>query len=282
MPVRPFAAGRFLLQLEGASCGYVQSVEGGGATAEVIQEIDSEFFVKKRLGALKYEDITMTIGFSMSSPVYDWIAASLRMEAEPMNGAIILADQNYEAKSEQQFVNALVTEVGFPAPDASSKEAGYLTIKIAPERTRNAKASGNVTDRLDRKQKQWVSSNFRLEIDGLDCSKVAKIDAFTVKQATAPGKIEFPNLAITLAEVSSETWREWHEDFVIKGNNGEGQEKQGKLAFLAPTGRETLLTISFHGLGIFKLRRERSEVGADRASQMIAELYCERMELAFG
>ena len=227
MPVRPFAAGRFLLQLEGASCGYVQSVEGGGATAEVIQGIDSEFVVKKRLGALKYEDITMTIGFSMSSPVYDWIAASLRMEAEPMNGAIILADQNFEATSEQQFV-------------------------------------------------------FRLEIDGLDCSKVTKIDAFTVKQAMAPSKIEFPNLAITLAEVSSETWREWHEDFVIKGNSGEGQEKQGKLAFLAPTGRETLLTISFRGLGIFKLRRERSEAGADRASRMTAELYCQRMELAFG
>lgn len=282
MPVRPFAAGRFFLQLEGAPCGFVQSVEGGAATAEVIQEVGSEFFVKKRLGPLAYEDISLQLGFSMGKPVYEWIAASLRMEAKPVNGAIVLVDQNFEASTEQQFANALVTEVSFPAFDASSKEVAHLTVKITPEQTRNAKASRRVMERLDRKQKQWVSSNFRLEIDGLDCSKVTRIDPFTVRQATTPGKIEFPNLTITLAELSSETWRAWHEDFVINGNNGEGRERQGKLAFLAPTGRETLLTVSLHGLGIFRFGRERSDASEDKANRVIAELYCERMELIFG
>ena len=56
-------------------------------------------------------------------------------------------------------------------------------------------------------QKQFLPSNFRLEIDGLDCTKVSKIDSFTVKQPIQtddigdkrdykkePGKLEFPNL----------------------------------------------------------------------------------------
>lgn len=218
----------------------------------------------------------------MSKPFYEWIAASLQVKAEPRDGAVILADQNFEAKSGQQFFNALITEMGFPTADAGSKDPAYFTIRIAPERTRHVKAAGKVTDKLDqKKQKQWLPSNFRLKIDGLDCSKVTKIDGFTIKQAKVPGKLEFPNLKITLAEVSADSWSRWHEDFVINGKNGGGNEKDGSLECLSPNGQETLLTVTFHNLGIFKLSREKSEAGGDKASRMIAELYCERMEFKF-
>jgi len=88
MPVRPVVASRFLLQLDGVSCGFMQSVEGGAATADVIQEVGPEFFVKKHLGAARYEDMTVQAGFSMGKPLYEWITASLQMKAEPMNGAV--------------------------------------------------------------------------------------------------------------------------------------------------------------------------------------------------
>ncbi|MET0216562.1 MAG: phage tail protein [Burkholderiales bacterium] len=282
MPVRPVVASRFLLQLDGVSCGFMQSVEGGAATADVIQEVGPEFFVKKHLGAARYEDITVQAAFSMGKPLYEWITASLQMKAEPMNGAIILADHNFEARSEQQFFNALISEVGFPACDGASKDPAYFTVRFAPERTRYVKASGKVTDKPDQKQKSWISSNFRLKIDALDCSKVAKIDAFTVKQANVPGKLEFPNLTITLPEASAETWRQWHEDFVINGNNGEAQQRHGTLEFISANLQGTLLSIALHNLGIFKLTPERSEVGADKVSRMSAALYCERMEFTFG
>lgn len=282
MPIRPYTAGRFFLQLEGTSCGTIQSVEGGEATAGVIQEAGPEFFMAKHLGPLKYEDISLSLGFSMGKPVYDWIAASLRMKAGPVNGAIILADQNFEAQRAQQFFNAIVSELGIPAADGASKDVAYLTVRVAPERTHTVKGSGKVMDRLDRKQKPWVSSNFRLKIDGLDCSRVAKIDGFTIKQANVPGKLDFPNLRITLAEASGETWRQWHEDFVINGNNSEAREKHGTLEFLSANLQETLLSIALHNLGIFRLTTERPEAGADRVSRMVAQLYCQRMELSFG
>lgn len=41
MPTRPFVAGRFLFELDGAPCGFVKSIDGGTATAEVIQALSS-------------------------------------------------------------------------------------------------------------------------------------------------------------------------------------------------------------------------------------------------
>lgn len=72
--------------------------------------------------------------------------------------------------------------------DASSKEPVYLTVKFQPELTRCKKGSGKVVASpaiTTTQQKIWTSSNFRLEISGLDCTKVKRVDSFTVTQKVA-------------------------------------------------------------------------------------------------
>lgn len=104
----------------------------------------------------------------------------------------------------------------------------------------------------------WLASNFRLEIDGLDCTKVNAIDSFTVKQKAVldtigdardfvkePGRLEFPNLTITMAEVAASSWQAWFEDFVINGVNDEQHEKNGALIFLSPNRQTELGRVNF-------------------------------------
>jgi phage tail-like protein len=295
--VRSYVSGNFFFQIDGVKCGFIKSVDGGAISAEVINEpVGPMYFVKKHIGQPKYEDFTLQIGFSMSKAVYDWIAASWQMNYQRKNGAIIACDYKLDAKSQREFFNALITETGIPACDGSSKEPAYLTLKFAPEYTRYTKASGKAAGELGKsEQKLWLPSNFRLTIDGMDCTKVAKIDAFTVKQTAVtddlgdardylkePGKLEFPNLKITLAEVAAQGWYDWHEDFVIKGNNDEGKEKNGVLEFLSPNRQDVLLTIKMFNLGIFKITTDKSEANADQIKRVSSELYCERMELQFG
>jgi len=111
---------------------------------------------------------------------------------------------------------------------------------------------------------------------GLDCTKVTKIDSFTVKQTLAndnvghardvqskPGRLDFPNLKISLSEASAQTWVDWHDDFVIKGNNGESSEKNGSLTFLSPNRTTELGRINFFNLGIFKLAFDESDAAPD-------------------
>jgi phage tail-like protein len=295
--LRSYVAGNFFFQMDGVKCGFIKSMDGGAITAEVINEAAGpNYYVKKHIGTPKYEDFTMQIGFSMSKAVYDWIAASWAMNYQRKNGAIVACDYKLDAKSQREFFNALITETGIPACDGASKEPAYLTLKLAPEYTRNTKASGKASGEYGKnEQKLWLPQNFRLTIDGLDCSKVAKLDAFTVKQTAVtddigdardylkePGKLEFPNLKVTMSEVAAQTWYDWHEDFVIKGNNDEGREKNGVLEFLSPNRQDVIFTVKFFNLGIFKISTDKSEANADAIKRVSGELYCERMEIQTG
>jgi phage tail-like protein len=293
-----YTSGRFLLDLDGIRCGFIESLEGGHVSAEVIAEsVGPDYFVKKHIGQLKHEDFSIRIGLSMEKKAYDWIAASWKANYQRMDGSVIIVDSKGAVKAVREFYNAMITETTIPALDGSSKDAAFMSLKFSPEFTRFKKASGKVSDSLDKGkhgQKKWLAANFRLEIDGLDCTKVSKVDRFIVKQATGrddigvardqsrgQGKLDFPNLKITLPEFVAQSWFDWHEDFVIKGNCGDDKEKNGALTFLTPTLKEALARVDFYHLGIFRITAERPESRTSRIAQVVAELYCERMEFVY-
>ncbi|MCL4499455.1 MAG: phage tail protein [Chloroflexi bacterium] len=292
---RSYVAGNFFLILDNVKCGFVKSIDGGAISAEVINEPPGQsYFTKKHIGQPKYESISMQIGFGMSKAVYDWIAGSWSMNNTRKSGGIVVLDYNYQGTSETQFFNALVTETTIPACDASGKDPAYITIKFAPEYTRSASPEEVKTDLGKSEQKTWLPLNFKLTIDGLDCTKVSKIDSFTVKQSAVtddigdardyqkePGKLEFPNLKISFSEVTAKSWYDWHKEFVIKGNNDESKEKHGTLTFYGPNMQDELARIELYNLGIFRIGAEKAEANSDQIKRVTAELYCERMEFKY-
>jgi hypothetical protein len=294
---RSYVAGNFAFNLEGVKTGFLRSVDGGAISAEVIPEhVAGTTLVAKHIGQPKYEDFELQLGFSMAPEIYDWISASWNSNFARKNGAIVAADYKLDAKSEREFFNALITETTIPACDAASKDPAFLSIRFSPEFTRFSKASGKISTEAGKStQKTWLPANFRLEIDGIDCSKVSKIESFTVKQTVVdsptgnsrdyqkePATLEFPNLTITFSEGSAQTWRDWHDDFVIKGNNGSDREKKGRLILLSPNRQEELVVITFHNLGIFRLTNDKQQANGDAAAKVTAELYCEKMDFAAG
>lgn len=290
--VRSYAVENFALTLGGVQCGFVKSVEGGDVVAEVIEEaVGPSYFVKKHIGQPKYEDFAVQIGFGMAQTVYDWIAASWSANYQRMDGSIVAADYTLKAQSERQFFNALLTETTVPALDASSKEPAYLTVKFAPEHAKTVKGKGKLGVPAKQQPKLFLPSNFRLELDGIDCTHVSRIDSFTVKQsvvtdeigdardyAKEPGKIEFPNLRVTTAEAAIATWESWFEDFVLNGENDDSKEKSGAIVFLAPDLKKELGRVGLFNVGIFALRTARQQAHEESIRRVTAELYCERME----
>jgi len=294
---RSYVSGGFTLNVGGADCGFLRSMDGGAISAEVINEpAGPTYFVKKHIGQPKYEDVTVQLGFNMAGPVYDWIRQSWAMSYERKDCAITVLDRSFAPKSRREFSRCLITETTIPACDGSSKEPAYITLTFAPELTREVYPSSAkaAADLGKNQQKVWLPSNFRLDIDGLNCAHVNKIDSFTIRQTAVtdeigdardylkePGKLEFPNLRITFAEADAQTWIDWHKGFVIDGNNDESFEKTGTLVFLSPDLKTQLAKITFHNLGIYKLGPDKSEANADQIKRMVAELYCERMEFDY-
>jgi hypothetical protein len=279
-PIRSYTAGKFAMFLKDAWCGFLRSIEGGGVTAEVVREAAGpDSVARKHLGPVRFEPLTIEVGFG-SKLLGEWIAASLA-KPQRRSGSIVIADASLEAKSRHDFTSALISEIGIPACDGASKEPAYLTLKLAPEHASFAPASGKVSPGpVSKHDTTWLRSNFRLEIDGLDCKEVNKVDAITVKQ-TDVGRIEFPNLRLTIAEGAAQSFFDWHEDFVIKGNCDESKEKKGALVFLSPAGDE-LARVTLLNLGIFRLAPEKGMAGADQIRRVVVELYCERMQYVPG
>lgn len=292
--IRALLSGHFALRLGSGGAADVtllgQGFEGGDIDADVIAEQSAGLhFPKKRLGPPKYEAFSVLVGLSMSDELFGWIAGSWGAQPAKKDGAVLGLDYQLDIKTETRFGGALVTETTIPALDAASKEAGHLAVTFQPEII-DAEAGAGKLSLAASKQKLWRTSNFRLEIDGLDCTKVSKIDGFTVKRAVTtvtsggggvtlvPGKVEFPNLTITLSEVSAQTWFDWHESFVVNGNNGESFERNGALRFLAADLATELSRIELHHLGIVRLAPVRSQ-GA-QIGRVTATLYCEEMVLS--
>lgn len=291
---RAFTAGRYAVMLDGAVAGWVQSVESGHAAADVASGAGVQ---RKHIAGVKYEDITVSCGTGMSKPFYEWIKASMDRQHVRKSGAIATCDYDGNVQSTLEFFNGLITEVGFPALDAASKDAAKMTIKISPETARMVEKGGarlaGAPAQREAVQKKWLPANFRLQIAGLDCTRVNKIEAITIKQKVMenpvgemraaqkePAKLEIPNLVISMPEQNAAALVAWQKESAM--HTRPGNHKPGKLEYLTPDGRDALFTLTFQNLGIFKLTPDKQEAGSENIRRVKAEMYCEEIHFEYG
>jgi hypothetical protein len=244
MPKAPARHSNFALSLDGVDCGFVQSAKGGGVSADVVTRRGLDGFDEKHLGALHFEEIELQVDIPPHLAVHEWLSDMLQGRATRRAGSVFGLAGSGAAASRRDFFAALLTQVTFPALDASSRETGLMTLKFAPDYTRTTGADRPRPD--DGPRNQWRTSSFRLRIAGLDCTKVHRVGAFSISQVIDTGasgegregevtqpRLVFPDLFVTLAESSARTWLDWHDDFLVKGNNSSTNERQGTLTFLS-------------------------------------------------
>ena len=269
-------SGKEFLLIDGVVIGAVTQFTGGTPVGVLANDEIKDPYIHKHIAGVKYEEISVKFGLNMSTPVYDWISEFMAGKKTSHNGSVVATDGSNNIKSRVDFTNALITEVGFPALDAASKEPAGMTLKFQPATTRYRVATGNVTPPSGT-GKAWLPGNFRLSIEPLDCSRVAKIGAFTVKQSSISiEKIEVTPLQFTLSDTSSKTWRVHMDSFVVRNS---GKELDGKLEVLNIALDKTLATIEFGHMGIYRLEPDRPSPGGDGIKRLEAEFYCE--EIAF-
>lgn len=285
--------GSISLTLDEAPAGALLEAEGGSAFTDVIeQEVAGSLVSKNIPGRLKWGVITLKHGItSMEKPYFDWIAGTIAGKPVAMSGSIAGASEDFTIVNRTDFFNALITEVGFPALDAASKDAAKMTIKFQPEFTKSAAAGGKAT-RFNFTN-GWPSKvsigSFKLTINGLDTSLVTKIDTINIKMNYASDEdkgsprlasVDIPNMKITVAESQSKGFFSWHQDFVIKGNNSSENEKTGSLSFLSQDLKTEFFRLDLSGLGIFALDPDPLTL-TNSVRHVTAQLYCDKMIFNF-
>ncbi len=298
---RGYTQGRFALEIDGVAAGWIHSAEGGNRVAEVVTEkLPQEHHTRKHIAGIKYEDITITCGIAMSKHFWHKLHASFRDAFKRVDGAIHVCDFDNRIQRTLEFHQAIVTEIGFPGLDASSKDSARFTFKLAVEWTRTHHGKGRVAlpeHPLGRgQQKLWSPANFRLHIDGLEhaCAKVNKIEPLVIKQKVTdnavgemrlitrePAAIEFPNLVLTTPESHAGPFYEWERDFLIHGHCTDDDEKGGTLEYLTADLKKALFTINMSHIGLFKLTPDKMEAHAEGVRRVKCEMYVEEMDFSY-
>ncbi|HEX2780160.1 MAG TPA: phage tail protein [Gemmatimonadaceae bacterium] len=294
---RPMATGgRFSLEVEGYNVGFLRAIEGGVPVGEVVTGAPGEDgFSEKHLGGVSYDDIVATVGMGMGKGMYEWLSSSFNGSGVPRkSGRVLVADFNGRAQSEQTFSNAFISAITIPTLDGSSKDAGYFTVRITPERVTFKKGAGqDIRAGLGAKQKAWLTSNFRLELGDLPTSRVARIDSFTITRKVLqaaggaeravtkmPAALEIPNLKLSISMADLAQWEQWRDSFLIQGNNTDANEKAGAIVFLGPDMKEELGRLTLDRCGLVRLAPDRLESNSERIARFTVELYCQKMGLS--
>jgi len=99
-------------------------------------------------------------------------------------------------------------------------------------------------------------------------------------QPQQPAGLDAPNLKVTIPETDGASWRSWFNKFVVDGNNGTENEKNGQLDLVSRSGK-TLATLKLQNLGIFRLTPTPADGHDAQVARLTAEMYCERIDFNF-
>jgi hypothetical protein len=281
-----------MLEVGGWNVGYLKKFSGLAMEADIVSnDLGPDNVQKKHVANIKWTPAKASVGIGMGKGMYDWIKAAFDKGYQTQSGRFTSADFNYIAQSHIEFQSALITSVTVPKLDGSSKDAAYFDVEFDAEQVRWQKGDGSsLQSKIGPKQKAWLCSNFRFELGGLPCDRVASIDSFTWKCAVAPdqigifreptkhpAKVTVPDLKVSISMADYQPWADHAKAWFVDGNHLEGNEMTGRIVFLGPDMKEELGSIDLQNVGFKKFSEDDKEANSEKIARFNVELYVEKM-----
>jgi len=279
---RTYAAATVVLELDGEYAATLFEVEGGQAFADVVADPPSGGANKKHLGPVRYAPVTISFGGGLAGPLLRWVTAALAGEQPQRDGAVVLLDHLFNESFRIEFVGARISDIELPRFDGSARDLTTWTVVFQPTTTSvSFRSAGRFyREATGRRAERWLAANFRLSISGLEAAgaRVATVEPIIVHQEE-DGSLSVSNLLITVANAALPAFVEWHDDFVVQGNNGDDRERTGTLVQLAATMKDDLFTIGLQNIGIVRISPARVDSASRVVAKSTIELYVEAVEL---
>lgn len=212
--------------------GYVHKITGGAIRGELATSPTKELILRKVIKSIEYEDFLVDTGMDMTRGLSRWISATFNQGYVKRSGEIHSCDSDYKSLSQHQFFTAYIAEVAMPTLDAASKELAYMTLRIRPEGVRLLAGDNKKLEvEAPNPEKEWIASNFIVEIGDLPCSRVMKVELPNLTQkvvvpsisrsivepSISPSiralKVEMSNLKLKISMSDVEQWLEWGNEF---------------------------------------------------------------------
>jgi hypothetical protein len=291
---REMTGGRFVLDINGESAGFVKKFSGFAMEADIVaNDVGPDIVQRKQVANTKWTPGRAAIGIGMGNELYQWIKAAFDQGAVTRSGSLTTADFNYKATWVWAFQDALITSLTVPKLDGSSKEAAYFDFEFEAEQVRWSPGGGaDVRDKAgpNARQRPWLCSNFRVEMGGLPCNRVASVDALTWTCAVAsdvPGivrragkrqaKVTVPDIKLSISMADFGPWAESARRWFVDGQHLDENEMQGRIVFLDSNMKDELGAIDLIKCGFKRFSQDDLEANSEKVARFNVDLYVEKM-----
>ena len=268
-------AEQFLLEVDGEPVGSLRSFQGLDVEAEIASRgVGPHNMPKKHVAGVHWTPGVATFGGGgMGRGMQGWIAETLDRGTATRSGSVAVADAGGSSAFSVAFSGARLSAVSFPALDGASTEAALMEVEFAARQVRWGE--GGSSAQPAERSKQWLRSNFRVEIGGLPCNRVARVDGFTWTCA-ADGTVAVPDVRLVISRADLAPWEEAARRWFIDGAHRDKHEMNGRITLLAPDVKTELATIEFGNVGLKKFSHD--DVG-DPGGTFAVALYAESLRL---
>lgn len=285
-----FTAGALALEIDGKHAGFIDSLDGGGVFAEVLEAPGTGGPTDKSIGSAQYEDIVVTCGLPEDT-LAGWVSGFLAGKAPVHDGAVIMLNANRAPVRRLEWQQGAIHAVAFPGLDATEgKGVARLTITIRPTVTRDMGGSGQVPAASKNQLKAWNNGNFALSMPRIDCTRVVRIEPLIVTQTYQPpasgrgaataGPVHVSDLVVSVQESGAADFLRWGEDFIVGGRNTASDERDATIRYLAPNLRDDVATLTVLSTGIFRMDHDSQVSGVARTNRVTVSMYAEEVRLA--
>jgi hypothetical protein len=292
-----YATVRYMLTI-GKEQQNVAALQGGSALGTVTEIKLPGGPVKKHVSGITFDPINVRILPTYFTP---FISGSLDEKLGAVSGSIWYFDGNGKPVLRRDIRDMVLTELAFPhlhgwGPAPADLE---LVMTMRPAETILAlpaadEVAPTPTALSPVRAKPWRGA-WRLTIPDIDTQNVSYIEPFTIRRKfvtqdlgeqrvqtilSGPGPWEIPNIAFYLPPWLGTQVVAWHENFVIKGNNGDDQEKTLVIELLDNELKTPILRLEGSGVGIVSAKYEQDIApNAASTSGYRVELYVESLKI---
>ena len=178
--------------------------------------------------------VEFSVDGEMSQELFGWVNEFVQGRRSPRSVVLVHADSAFRVVSTLSFASMSLEKVAFPNADATSKQAGRLTLS-ASARKRGRPENDRLGNRISARTRKGTggSSDFRLEISGLETDRVVKVDP-VIFGRRGPSDLVLTAPATALPP------------FTVAFSHA--RRTSGALHYLASSQSDPIVTLSFGGL----------------------------------
>jgi hypothetical protein len=222
-------------------------------------------------------ETSFTFGAGSAPFLLDWIRDFVNATPSRRSGYVFSISPRDEPTSQTFFSRAAVAEVALPALDVTSRDPLLVTLRFRAEKLEPQPLAGTVPlprRDYDGATRKWPASGFRLRIDGVEATRVTRVEELVFRQSPTTAPI-LPKLVVTLAESDAGALSQWHDAIVGKRQNG--GPRIATLELLGADRGRPYMTLRFDGVVITKME----SVGVAPARRVRAEMTLAKAQLSF-